>query len=544
MRKIYAAIFIGWILFPSLVNGADATKAVTPGHSSTSYNLDHNGQYTVTVTAGEGWEFDGPSDITKGELSWNMVGAHSAKSTASFQLGGAALEVVELHGYLKKAGAGGDTRPEYWAEFTGKTFYIKCTAPQDQAGSQEKVTILWKSNATFTSYENGSPVSSSWTVDGGNMGTSESITVGADMEPGQYDVTASKDGSSDSMTLVILKSIDVWDSDNRHAADKILEVVPNKLGEDINGKLEAEEEIEDWPEWTYNSDTKYGKLVKFPKGANGWKSGLQILNNVKPRIEPITCEGVPIDIKRYPYDISLVYYDTAGPTLLLNKILDAITVFVPSDVEIKVSRIEFDFINQWKEQKDTNLCGWTYNADIDLKPLYSLKAALTLKPKALKKLEKKIIGSKWYKKTISKYVLKHKLEADIISVEMAPNYNVIYSLDEYGDVPDFEKKSADVALKSEVAVELTFLPEYNNGFITAQIGALIQGGITAELMQWANKDQNFGFSVTFILQPIDADLYGYVKIHNWDIGWPSGKPWNLMKEKTFEPINSTLWTNQ
>lgn len=179
---------------------------MTPGSSKTTYDLDHNGQYTVAVTDGkDGWEFDGPSNITEGESSWNMVGAYSAKSRASFQLGGAALEIVELHGYLTKPGGEGETRPEYNAEFSGKTFYIKCAAPPDQVEKKFEVVIPWKTKASFTSYENGYPAASEWTVDGKDLGTSESITVGADMEPGRYDVIATKNGDSDTMILVIAK---------------------------------------------------------------------------------------------------------------------------------------------------------------------------------------------------------------------------------------------------------------------------------------------------------------------------------------------------
>ncbi len=170
----------------------------------------------AVVTTG-GWEFDGPSDITKGETSWSLEGSHGAKSNSTYTLGQAALETVELHGYLKKTGTGtGTTRAEYWAEFVSIDFYIKSTVPEEK---RDELVILYGTDATFKSYEKEINVPSTWTVTatdaGGNIppisNPTRSITlgkVGADgtpMKAGKYSVKAEKNGKTSSMTLIIVE---------------------------------------------------------------------------------------------------------------------------------------------------------------------------------------------------------------------------------------------------------------------------------------------------------------------------------------------------
>ena len=139
----------------------------------------------MAVVATGGWEFDGPSDITKGETSWSLEGSHGAKSNSTYTLGQAALETVELHGYLKKPGTGtGTTRAEYWAEFVSMDFYIKSTVPEEK---RDELVILYGTDATFESYEKEINVPSTWTVTatdaGGNIPTisnpTPSITLGS-----------------------------------------------------------------------------------------------------------------------------------------------------------------------------------------------------------------------------------------------------------------------------------------------------------------------------------------------------------------------------
>ena len=210
----------------------DFSQVVTPGTFSETYLLDEEGVYHVSVTAGGDWEFDGPAKITRGAGSWSQDGSYSAKLNKAYSFSSAAVETVELHGYLKKEGGKGP-RPEYTADFNFDNCYIKSTSPVE---SEISVSIPYASDATFVSIKNEAsaaghnpvPINATWTLsvieDGGNIPqelidgkTADSITVGSGagtskgpLYPGKYEVTARWGTSiSDSMLLIVGPSVNI-----------------------------------------------------------------------------------------------------------------------------------------------------------------------------------------------------------------------------------------------------------------------------------------------------------------------------------------------
>jgi len=203
----------------------DFVQEVTPGKFSQTVSLDEEGVYTVRVEATGGWEFNGPADISRGSGSWVKSGDYSAQLNQSYQFSSAAVETVELHGYLKKEGGGGSP-PEYWAEFNFENCFIKSISPVE---SEEHVDIFFGESATFKAFENKTSSGghyqvnsdTKWTLittkDGGNIPQdlqngkqASEITVGAGDDyngpllPGEYLVKGDWGSTkSDTMTLTV-----------------------------------------------------------------------------------------------------------------------------------------------------------------------------------------------------------------------------------------------------------------------------------------------------------------------------------------------------
>ena len=207
----------------TLVVSAYADKSinqdVTPGSFTKGYTLDANGIYHVTVTAIDGWSFDGDSTVSGS--GWIPEGTHGAKLNKKYSFNDPALETVTLRGFLKKneTGSGGD-RPKYTADFVAKKYYIVATDPE-KAKNEDEIYILSTETGTIQSYENKTLVPSDWTftptLEGKmvTVGGKNTVTVGAGgdvTEPGIYKVVAKYKSQQDDIDLGIievkLKSVD------------------------------------------------------------------------------------------------------------------------------------------------------------------------------------------------------------------------------------------------------------------------------------------------------------------------------------------------
>ncbi len=200
--------------------------------------------------------------------------------------------------------------------------------------------------------------------------------------------------------VVEVEKIDVWDSDNRYAAGELLEIVPASSSEGINGQAFIKPEDitlpPDFPEWKYGNAKEYGETVSF--NANGWKSDAKILRMIKPESAGLLCVDKSVLIKRYPYNISEVEVSTEKVAKIVSNAANWILSWI-SGVEVEAPTAKFNFENQWKEKPSNNKVIWIYIADVKFDPLIGVSGkALTIKPKKLEQLLKKIKRNKLFEK--------------------------------------------------------------------------------------------------------------------------------------------------
>jgi hypothetical protein len=215
------------------------------------------------------------------------------------------------------------------------------------------------------------------------------VSVGAG--GGKYTVhVVSKDLSicEDSMTLYVLKvkSIDVWDSENRHAAGGCLQVVPTSLiGEIISGKAIVEpinESLSEFPIWQQDGSTpEIGLTASYYAYSSSLSSMLNFLPAAISRDTVINCMEKEVVINAYPGDKRSVKLDCSEINELATKI-DTAVGMVLRDFAFDGPKGVVSFENQWKECPSSNLAYWTFDAQFGLDPVFGCHAKIPFGPGA------------------------------------------------------------------------------------------------------------------------------------------------------------------
>jgi uncharacterized protein YukE len=481
MRTIITSCVLSIILFSSqLIQAETKTSEGLYGgaHREVIFTKMSDTSFTMQGHGQGGWQIISPSARMSSKVGpggkWrpydsagqNLLGADAVldKEGEASQLFSATV-IGDIVKEQKTNGRKAGKNKIHECDITAKSdaFYIRCTAPTDQVNAVSKVVIPWKSSATFASYEKDNPVKSNWTVDGTDKGYSESISVGSDMEPGEYSILATKGKYTDSMTLLILKldSIDVWDSDDRHAANDLLEVVPPKGNETLFGKAifspDTDELPESWPGWVYvlrkdgKKYTDYG--ANFQTGLMGWKQ--KPIKSAAIKSE-LNCNNEhKVNVTSRPYNA--YNYKTEDQLLDrrlengLNKILGGLF-----DIELRLPKWATTHKERWKERERSNLIGWT----TDLKTKTKAKFAFPLKFKRPKAFINKNLNK------INSNVNKAQEKMIKTSLSLA-NFNlggtltfegktaISSGIDEYGNKKEPVLDNAKISGKIDVASSIT-----------------------------------------------------------------------------------------
>jgi hypothetical protein len=349
------------------------------------------------------------------------------------------------------------------------------TSTTDTPGADETLYVAkGDAGATITITADPDPDAVGWSASTpvwtGATGSGATATFPIDVASSTVDgttVTAACGTSAKAMKIVVVEvaSIDVWDSDKRHAVKDALQVVPPKGSEDISGlaAITPDKALAptNFPSWIYSGIKKEGLNVNFAKGAAGWSSRDKILMNTAPKSSTVVCEKKEVTVSIYPYDIGTINVDLGMYTSIANSIMDALTVLIPQDITIEGTDLKFDVENQWKEQKDTNLCGWTFNTDIQIDPLLNVDANFGLTAKAITKIEKAIEDyfkkNETVKKFFDKYVADITLPKIKIGVSQKMGYNAEFKMDEYSAVSakgNFSSSDAKIKGKAILGLEL------------------------------------------------------------------------------------------
>ena len=251
-----------------------------------------------------------------------------------------------------------------------------------------------------------------------NGGTWDGVATIAWSKPGKYNVAVTisatwwdeeKEVFCDTsytktfcVTVVDVKSIDVWGDGDRHAAATLLEVVPPITGEDISGNATMNPDVDPpsgQPVWTYAlAYPLTGKAVKFAEGAKGYLCKKTLLNKVIPFSSAITCTcggtSWNTTISRFPCDVGTVNASTEKLSKWIGDKANTVLSWI-SGLKIEAPTAKFDFNNQWKEQPNANTAIWVYDATPKWDPLLSVSGkALTIQPPKIKKLVAKIKKTK------------------------------------------------------------------------------------------------------------------------------------------------------
>ncbi|HPO90533.1 MAG TPA: hypothetical protein PLJ44_05440 [Victivallales bacterium] len=335
-----------------------------------------------------------------------------------------------------------------------------------------------------------------------------------------------------------VESIDVWDSNERHASENILQIVAPKMGEDINGSVKNAEALPSASAtWSYNGIEKLGANVTFKKGAAGWESGEKILKNVAPKSSDITCEDKNVTILVYPYDVSVISVNIGTFSGIANSIAEALLVLVPQDITIEVPEVVIDVDNQWKEQKNTNFCGWTYSSDIAIDPMYSVEATIGVPAKKLKKLDE-LLDKALLGKYLKKYVISYDVPKLSASVKNTPSLKAKFSRDEYGKLNDITKdfvhNGGDVDLSGGGKITFQILPQFED-IITVDARSEFKAGWISSLTPWI-KEESFGIDATLTLKPCVVETVAYINLFGNEFK-PEIEPLTLYKGKDFKSNN-------
>jgi len=346
-----------------------------------------------------------------------------------------------------------------------------------------------------------------------------------------------------SINLYLVKTeIDVWDGDGRHAVSNLLAVVPPLSNESLNGKATLSPDVdppEGSPEWDYRGVKRIGKEITYSNssGLNGYTDFSALLAFVTPVQSVITCECVDegVALKAYPVNKSYFFVDTGPLNGIVDDIIDVLTLFfpLPGGLTFETPRITFDLENQWKEQNDpkTNLAGWTFLANIEAIPLYSLEAELSVKPKVLKKGLDKIEESR-FGKWMAKYFV--SVECDLaVAVNASPCLSAVYTLDEYGiySVELTGGNNMYVPLKGEGALGITLLPSVED-LLAVGGRSRIEGGFLVTNDAWF-KDQSFGVGTQISTAALKHYQKFYASFMGHAVQWPlEGEEETILIPKT------------
>ena len=291
-------------------------------------------------------------------------------------------------------------------------------------------------------------------------------------------------------TVVEVASIDVWDSNGRHAVDGLLQVVPPSGGEDINGLATISPSTDtlpvNFPKWSYLASNQFGINTCFAKGAAGWNSIDKILKNVTPKSSEISCEGNSVSIPIYPYTISqFEYKDVQVPATLTATLNTLLEFFGKEGTALKDVFSEGTLRNQWKE-KPNNLSVWIYSSDYKLMANVEIKVDIT-KLSVIKAVVEKILRKAIIKKLFKKAEFSVYLKANSAIGQQITFNKTIEG--EYITNPQNSISTILVGLGGEAAL----VPKKGDTIFSADFSVEGNDTVNVNFSPWAN-DSGFGLN--------------------------------------------------